>query len=116
MLGGHHIRLDLSTPDGKTGSIVVSFDTLSSLLITLPHMLQAALDARCSDGSLRVVQTLGSWRIEQARGDPSIILKLSTADGFEVAFALNGEDADSLGAALIATSGRPGEHATPRPH
>jgi hypothetical protein len=116
MPGGHHIRLDLSTPDGKPGSIVVSFDTLSSLIMTLPRMLQEALNARCSDGSLRVVQALDSWRIEQARGDLSMILRLSTADGFEVAFALNGRDADSLGAALIATSGTPGGPPTTRPH
>ena len=116
MPGGKDIRLDLSTPDGKPGSIVFSFDALSSLLMTLPRMLQAALDARCSDGSLRVTQVLGSWRIEQAQGDPNLILKLSTQDGFEVAFALNGSDADSLGAALVATSCTRKAHPTMRAH
>jgi hypothetical protein len=116
MPGGKDIRLDLSTADGKPGSIVFSFDTLSGLLMTLPRMLQAALDARCSDGSLRVAQVLGGWRIEQARGDPNLILKLSTQDGFEVVFALNGSDADSLGAALVATSCTTEAHPTVRAH
>ena len=104
MPGGQDIRLDLGTADGKPSSMVFSFEALSILLMTLPRMLQAALDSRCSDGSLRLTQVLGSWRLEQAQGDPSLILKLSTRDGFEVAFALNGKDADSLGLALVATS------------
>ena len=114
--GGEDIRLGLSTADGKRSNVLLSFDALSSLLMTLPRMLQAALDTRCSDGSLRVVQVLGTWRIEQARGDPSLILKLSTPDGFEVAFALNQQDADSLGAALNATSGTTAAPQTRRPH
>jgi hypothetical protein len=64
--------------------MVFSFDALSSLLMTLPRMLQAALDSRCSDGSLRLAQVLGSWRLEQAQGCPSLILKLSTRDGLKL--------------------------------
>ena len=116
MPGGKDIRLDLCTPDGKPSSIVFSFDALSSLLMTLPRMLQAALDASCPDGSLRLAQALGSWRLEQARGDPNLILKLSTLDGFEVAFSLNGEDADSLGMALVATSRTTETSPATRPH
>jgi hypothetical protein len=116
MPSGKDIRLDLCTPDGKPSSIMFSFDALSSLLMTLPRMLQAALDARCPDGSLRVAQVLGSWRLEQARGDPNLILKLSTLDGFEVAFSLNGEDADSLGMALVATSRTTETSPATRPH
>jgi hypothetical protein len=104
MPGGEDIRLGLSSADGKTSSIILSFDALSGLLMTLPRMLQASLDARCSDGSLRAAQLLASWRIEQGQGNASLILKLSTPDGFEVTFALNGNDAGSLGMALIATS------------
>lgn len=116
MSGGQDIRLDLSCADGKASSMVFSFDALSSLLITLPRMLQAALDARCSDGSLRVAQVLGSWRLEQAQGNLSLLLKLSTRDGFEIAFALSGEDADALGTALIETSRTTKAYSVWRPH
>jgi hypothetical protein len=64
--GGEDIRLGLSSADGETSDVVLSFDALSGLLMTLPRMLQAALDARCSDGSLRLAQLLESWRIERA--------------------------------------------------
>jgi hypothetical protein len=52
--GGNDIRLDLATTNGETHSVVLPFDALSSLLMTLPRMLQAGLDERCVDGSLRV--------------------------------------------------------------
>jgi hypothetical protein len=116
MPGGTNIRLDLATATGKTCSVVLPFDALSSLLMTLPRMLQAALNARCSDGSLRVTQQLGSWRIERADDNASLILKLNTPDGFEVAFALTGKDAGPLGAALITTSRLAEEFPATRPH
>ena len=47
------------------------------------------------------MQRLGKWQLEQQAVDDGLILKLGTTDGFEVAFALNGEHADSLGAALL---------------
>jgi hypothetical protein len=102
--GGKSIRLDLSAADGSVRSVVLPFEALSSLLMTLPRMLQAALDARGSGTSLRVAQLLGQWRLEQTEGDIGVILKLSTRDGFEVAFALNDKLASSLGTALVATS------------
>jgi hypothetical protein len=110
--GGTHVRMDFTGTDGTPHRIVLPFDVLSSLLMTLPRMLQTALNARFSDGTLRFVQCLGSWRIEQAEADAGLILRLGTRDGFDVAFALNGSDAGSLGAALLAapeiqTSRRP---------
>lgn len=99
--GGTQCRLDFVAADGRMHRIVLPFDTLSGLLMTLPRMLQSALDARFADGSLRLVQRLGAWHIEHMEGAEGVILKLGTKDGFEVAFALNNEHAGSLGAALL---------------
>jgi hypothetical protein len=101
LAGGTHVRMDFTGTDGRPRRIVLPFDVVASLLMTLPRMLQAALDARFPDGSLRFVQRLGTWQIEQAAANAGLILKLGTPDGFEVAFALNEPDADSLGAALL---------------
>ncbi len=102
LAGGMHVRMDFIGTDGTPHRIVLSFDVLTSLLMTLPRMLQTALDARFSDGSLRFVQRLATWRIEQAEANAGLILRLGTHDGFEVAFALNDHDAGSLGTALVA--------------
>jgi hypothetical protein len=102
--GGTQARLDLVAGNGKPSSIVLPFDVLSSLLFTLPRILQAALDERCAEPSMRVVHPLGTWRLERAHGEPGMILRLGTIDGFEVAFALSGFDAGSIGPALLAAS------------
>jgi hypothetical protein len=101
--GGTQISLDFIGADGGTHRIVLPVDALSGLMMTLPRMLQSALDERFPGGSLRVVQRLGKWQLEQQEVDDGLILKLGTMDGFEVAFALNEEHAGSLGAALLET-------------
>jgi hypothetical protein len=114
--GGTQIRLDFTAADGRTHHIVLPFDTLSGLLMTLPRMLQSALDARFTDGSLRVVQRLDAWKLEQLEGDSGRLLKLGTTDGFEVAFVLNDAHAGSLGSALLATPNDTTPSLTGRPH
>ena len=101
LAGGTHVGMDITAADGRPRRIVLPFDVVASLLMTLPRVLQAALDARFPDGSLRFVQPLGTWRIEQAAGTPGLILRLGTPDGFEVAFALKRQDADALCTALL---------------
>jgi hypothetical protein len=114
--GGTRIRLDFTGSDGTNHRIVLPFDALTGLLMTLPRMLQTALDARFADGSLRFVQRLGRWALELAESDAGLILKLGTREGFEVAFALNGRDADSLGAALLAALDHTNQPDMRRPH
>ena len=114
--GGTRIRLDFTSKDGTTHRIVLPFDALTGLLMTLPRMLQTALDTRFADGSLRFVQRLGRWALEQAESDAGLILKLGTRDGFEVAFALDGHDACALGTALLAASSDTNQPDMRRPH
>jgi hypothetical protein len=99
--GGTQICLDLTLVDGKTHAVVLPFDALSGLMMTLPRILQRALNERFGDRSMRVVQPLGVWNIERHEPDGSLILKLGTTDGFEVAFALSTHHADTLGTALL---------------
>ena len=100
--GGTRIGMDFTVAVGQVHRIVLPFEALPGLLMTLPRMLQSALDTRFADRSLRFVQQLGRWQIEQAEADAGLILKLGTRDGFEVSFVLRGHAADSLGAALLA--------------
>src|SRR5579871_3227794 len=84
--GGTHVSLGFIATDGETHRIVLPVDVLSGLMMTLPRMLQSALDERFPCGSFRVVQWLGDWRLEGQAASDGVILKLSTPDGFEVAF------------------------------
>ncbi len=114
--GGTRIQLDFTDCDGMPHHIVLPFDALTGLLMTLPRMLQTALDIRFADGSLRFVQPLGCWRLERAENGARLILQLGTRDGFEVAFALEGHDANALGAALRAVPDGTNQPAMRRPH
>jgi hypothetical protein len=102
LAAGTRVGMDIVGADGALNRIVLPFEMLGSLLMTLPRMLQAALNARFPDGSLRFVQRLGTWRIEHAEANTGLILRLTTQDGFEVAFVLGDHDADALGTALTA--------------
>jgi hypothetical protein len=101
--GGKQISLDFITIDGETYRIVLPVDALSGLMMTLPRMLQSALDERFPGGCMRIVQQLGRWHLEKQTHGDHLILKLNTTDGFEVAFALNHQHAGSLGTALLET-------------
>jgi hypothetical protein len=114
--GGTQVRLDFIATDGRTHRIILGFDALTGLLMTLPRMLQSALDSQFADGSMRVVQRLSVWRIEQIEGSAGLILRLGTPDGFEVAFALHGADATSLGASLLAAPDTIDPRSARRPH
>ncbi len=63
------------------------FDAAGSLLLTIPHILRAALRARGNRGA-RVVQPLGAWRVERAAHSGCLILTLSAPSGFDVAFSV----------------------------
>jgi hypothetical protein len=79
--GGDHICLGFAETNGGTHGVVIPVSALSDLLMTLPRMLQSALDQRAPDRSLRVVYPLDAWRLEQAEGVMGLILKLGTRGG-----------------------------------
>jgi hypothetical protein len=99
--GGTQISLDLVSIDGGAHRIILPVEVLSGLLMTLPRMLQSALDERFPGGSFRIVQWLAKWQLERQAAEDGLILKLGTQDGFEVAFALSNEHAGALGGALL---------------
>jgi hypothetical protein len=114
--GGQQICLGFIDANGRTHRIVLPFDALTGLLMTLPRMLQSALDERFPDGSLRVVHPLGPWLLEAAAGDNGLILKLGTPDAFEVAFSVRDEDAGPLGAALLGSPNGVNSNLMRKPH
>jgi hypothetical protein len=53
LTGGRHITLDFIDGHRSIQAVVLPSDEVPDLLMTLPRMLQSALDARLADGSLR---------------------------------------------------------------
>ena len=97
---GECVRLVYVDTDGRPGSLALSTDSVSALIMTLPALASAALKAQHRDSSLRIVYALGGFRIEAAAGCRASILTLTTPDGFEVAFSLAPDTAAALHAAI----------------
>ena len=84
---GSRVRLGFADGDGGPCRIDLPMEVMSALLLTLPRILQCALDTR-GNGSDRMVHLLDDWRVERAAGQDELILTLKTPDGFSIAFAL----------------------------
>lgn len=97
---GEQVRLGFVDAAGQHCAISLPIAALSALMMTIPRMLQKALEARFGDGSMRMIHELGTWRVERAVGADASILSLTTPDGFEVVFAVATPQADRLGKML----------------
>ena len=84
---GDRIRLGFEDGVGRHRRLDLPFDAVSSLLLTIPRILRAALRARGNRGA-RWVQPLGAWSVERAAHPGCRILTLSAPSGFDVAFAV----------------------------
>ena len=84
---GSRVRLGFVDRDGDPCRIDLPMEAVGALLLTLPRILQCALEAR-DDGSDRIVHPLGGWGLERAAEHGELILTLRTSEGFDVAFAL----------------------------
>ena len=105
---GSRARLGFADKNGRPYRIDLPVEAVGGLLMTLPRVLQHALDLS-GDAGARMVQPLGEWRLEQMAGTSRLILTLSTPDGFSVAFALAGDERASMAALAAMADGH--EHA-----
>jgi hypothetical protein len=85
---GSKISINVTDENSKPGSLVLSSESLQSLIMSMPEMMQQALRRRYNDPSLRLVYPLGDWRLETSTEPGKLILTLSTSDGFAVSFAV----------------------------
>jgi len=107
-------RLSLSFRDAKGAdtTLNVSLDQAGSLLMTLPKLIERALQTMHADPALRYVFPISDWSLEAAPDHMTLILNLKTPDGFAASFALSPEITELLASALARNIG----HALPRRH
>jgi hypothetical protein len=70
--------------------------------MTLPRLIDRALQARLGDQSLRYSYPLASWVVEQSSDLTQGIVTLRTVDGFSVCFSIPRQQQIELGEALVA--------------
>lgn len=98
---GSAIQLGLIDAAGNPTSLKLPVDQIGALAMTLPALLQKALQARYRDRTLRYVYPLDSWTFEASSDPAKRMITLCTADGFSVSFALGLDQCDALAEALM---------------
>jgi hypothetical protein len=101
---GDAISLGFVDTVGNPATIRLSIDQAGALLMTLPGLIDRALQTRFGDQSLRYAYPLASWIVEQSSDptQPQCIVTLRTVDGFGVCFSIPRQQQIELGEALVA--------------
>ena len=99
---GEAISLGFVDTTGNPATIRLSIDQAGALLMTLPGLIDRALQTRFADQSLRYTYPLASWIVEQSSDLAQGIVTLGTVDGFSVCFSFPRQQQIELGKALVA--------------
>jgi hypothetical protein len=99
---GGAISLGFVDSDGKPATIRLSLNQVGALAMTLPGLIDKALQTRFGDQSLRYAYPLASWKVEQSSDPTQGMVTLRTVDGFSVCFSIPRAQQSELGEALVA--------------
>ena len=99
---GGAISLRFVDTTGNPATIRLPLNQAGALAMTLPGLIDKALQTRFGDQSLRYAYPLASWVIEQSSNATQCIVTLRTADGFSVCFSIPLQQQIELGGALAA--------------
>jgi hypothetical protein len=109
---GGAISLGFVDSTGNPATIRLSLNQVGALAMTLPGLIDKALQTRFGDQSLRYAYPLASWLVEQSSDPTQTMVTLRTVDGFSVCFSIPRRQQSELGEALTQSAPNP----TLRPH
>jgi hypothetical protein len=110
---GGAISLCFVDSKGRPATIRLSLNHIGALVMTLPSLIDKALQTRYGDKSLRYAYPLASWAVEQSSDPSQGMITLRTVDGFSVCFTLPRDQQSELGQALVM---QPFPDVTLKPH
>jgi hypothetical protein len=99
---GGAISLGFVDASGRPATIRLSLNQVGALAMTLPGLIDKALQTRFGDQSLRYAYPLESWVVEQSSDPTQGMITLRTTDGFSVCFSILRQQQSELGEALVA--------------
>jgi hypothetical protein len=99
---GGAISLGFVDSTGNPATIRLSIKQVGALAMTLPGLIDKALQTRFGDQRLRYAYPLASWVIEQSTDPTQGMVTLRTTDGFSVCFSIPRQQQSELGEALVA--------------
>jgi hypothetical protein len=99
---GGAVSLGFVDSQGRPATIRLSLNQVGALAMTLPGLIDKALQTRFGDQSLRYAYPLASWVVEQSSDPAQGMVTLRTVDGFSVCFSIPRDQQSELGEALVA--------------
>ncbi|WP_316228813.1 hypothetical protein [Bradyrhizobium sp. SZCCHNR1070] len=99
---GGAISLGFLDAQGQEARLKLSLNQVGALAMTLPGLIDKALQTRFGDASLRYAYPLASWAVEQSSDPTPRMLTFRTVDGFSVCFSMPRDQQCELGEALVA--------------
>src|ERR1700761_4139124 len=99
---GGAVSLGFIDAEGRAASLKLSLNQVGALAMTLPALIDKALQTRYGDTSLRYAYPLESWAVEQSSDPTQGMLTFRTVDGFSVCFSIPRDQQSELGEALVA--------------
>src|SRR6202035_6094880 len=99
---GGAISLGFVDSIGNPATIRLSLNQVGALVMTLPGLIDKALQTRYGDQSLRYAYPLASWAVEQSTDPTQGMVTLRTVDGFSVCFSIPRAQQTQLGEPLVA--------------
>jgi hypothetical protein len=100
LVDGETIKLEFLDQSRNPISLLLCFENAESIAMTLPRLLTRAVKAQTGKDNSRYVFDLGQWLLEGVEDHQSLILTLTTVDGFEVSFGIPQATCRALGWAL----------------
>src|ERR1700693_1194885 len=85
---GGAISLGFVDATGNPATIRLSLNQVGALAMTLPGLIDKALQTRFGDQSLRYAYPLASWVVEQSSDPTQGMVRLRTMDGFSICFSI----------------------------
>ena len=104
---GKAVSLGFLDSNGMPATVRLSVSQIGALIMTLPGLVEKALQIRFGDQSLRYAYPLASWVIEQSTDPTQRMMTLRTTDGFSVCFSMPSDQQSELGEALVAQPAQP---------
>jgi hypothetical protein len=101
---GMFVNLNVLDGAGEPSTLVLPAQCLNQLLMSIPKMIQKAIQNRYKDDALRLVYALKEFNVElgetNTAGVDQFILTLATAEGFSVSFSASEQQLTSMGATI----------------
>ena len=97
---GHAISLGIADTKGERTTVRLLLPQVGALLMSLPGLIDRALQNRFGDRSLRYAYPMASWVLEQSSDPARNLVTLRTLDGFSVCFSISGGQQSELAQAF----------------